>query len=411
MAASRIIGGIELGTHKVVVLIGEITGKRGLTIIGQGECSSRGIEKGRIVDFKAACSCAHAALEAAEKSAGCSIQALYMAQTGSHLHGFAQRGTTVVSSSDGLVTEDDLERAISNARDKELPDDRVFLHHVRAGIRLDGKAVSDPVGMRGEELEVGYWHVTGDAREVSNVLQISNHYGLEVYDLVASSMASACIVASEAEREAGALVLDIGRGTTDYVLYRGGHMARSGVVPAGGDHMTNDLACALRIPHKDAERIKLSVGQAIVEPEARKDRVWLFGDVREGNSAIGNRNVPRASIQMVLHARCDEILRLVKKACAVETGAKDIPSGVILTGGASQLPGLTTLAEEVFGMSVTGKVNPGGATEELRGPGYSTVLGLLYYGLSMMGPGRSAERRRALSPRLLKRVATFLNLS
>lgn len=412
MGGSRIIGGIEIGTHKVVVLIGEVTGSRGLTIIGKGEGSSRGVRKGRIVDFHKACACAHAVIEAAEKSAGVQVDSLYMSQTGAHLQGFSHRGTTAVSSPDGIVGRADVERAVENARTRDLPEGRVYLHHIRTGFRLDQKPVEDPVGLRGENLDAGYWHVHGDEREVADALQIAAHFGVRVQDFIVSSIASANMVASEAERSAGILVIDIGRGTTDYVLYRNGHIARSGVIPVGGDHLTNDLACALRVPLKEAERIKIEEGAAVVDPGAKKERVWLFGDVAKGNSAIGNRNLPRSSIQAVLQARCEETLRFVKKACALESGSRDLPAGVVLTGGTARLPGIADLTSQVFEVDARVGANPDWARDELRDPAYSTVLGLLYFGLfANASEDEEVRERKATPPALIKRMISAFSRS
>lgn len=378
MSAHSIIGAIEIGTSKVAVLVGEIVNGRRLNIIGLGESTSIGVKKGEIVDLRAASDCTHAAILSAEKSAGCSIEGVYLATTGSHLEGFNNSGVVTVEHADNWVTKNDLERASLNARSKALPPGRVYIHHIKSGYVLDGRPVSNPLEMQGQRLESNYWHVHGDERKVADQLHVINGFGLEVEDMVVSSIASGCMVATDEEKEAGVLVVDIGQGSTDYVLYRNKHIVRTGAIPVGGDHFTNDLSLGLRVSYKHAESLKHRYGKAVVDRADRHESVMLVGDLM-----IGDRPIPRMAIYKILHSRADELFVILKNKLGSLLSAQNLPGGVIITGGGSRLGELETLAEAVLGVPVRKGRNPEWVRhEQLREPEFSGVLGLLYYGLS-----------------------------
>ena len=234
MASSKIVGAIEIGTSNVTVLVGDIINGRSLNIIGMGQCSSQGVKKGEILDFKAVSNCAHAAIMGAEKSAGTHVETIYLAQSGGHIRGDFNTASVNVSSSDNLVRRSDIDRVSREGKAKELPSDRVYIHHMQSPFMLDGKPIDDPYQQEGQKLEVGYWSVHGDEKKVRDHIHVINGFGLKVEDVIISSIASGIMVADDAEKKAGVLVLDIGCGTTDWVLYRGGSVLRTGVVPDRG---------------------------------------------------------------------------------------------------------------------------------------------------------------------------------
>lgn len=378
MSGNTVIGAVEIGTSKVVVLVGEVVGGRHLNIIGLGECTSMGVRKGEIVDLRSASDCTHAAILAAEKSAKAPIDCVYLSITGGHLDGFHNAGTVTVEDADNWVRANDLRRAASDAKSKALPEDRVYIHHIKSQLLLDGRVVRNPIDMQGSRLEANYWHVHGDERKVADHLHVVNGFGLEVEDMVVSSIASGCMVATEEEKEAGVLVVDIGCGTTDYVLYRHGRIVRTGVIPVGGDHFTNDLSLGLRISYKHAESLKQRYGKAVVDRSDRHESVMLVGDLM-----IGDRPIPRLAIYKILHARADELLVILKNKLGSAISPQNLPGGVIFTGGGSRLSELATLAEANFGVPVRAGRNPEWVSHpQLKEPEFSTVLGLLYYGLT-----------------------------
>jgi len=366
-----------MGTSKIVVLMGEIVDKRRLNIIGFGQSTSEGIKKGEIIDLKAASACTHAAIMSAEQSAGAAMDGVFLASTGRHLEGFTHSGYVAVEGADDTVSVADVNQASDNANNKGLPGGRSYLHHIKSGYLLDGVQVEDPVGLHGSHLESRYWHVHGDEHWIRDQLSVINGMGLKVEDMVISSLAAGYIVASTEEKKSGVLVVDIGAGTTDYVLYRNGVIKCSGVISVGGDHFSNDLALGLRVKLKDAERLKLREGKGVIDRSDCKDLVMLTGDL-----SIGDRALSRKSIYTVLHARADELFTILKNRLGSSLSPQNLPGGIILTGGGSRLPMIDILGETVLGVPVRLGRNPAWINiENLQQTEYCTVMGLLYFGL------------------------------
>jgi cell division protein FtsA len=394
MSGSSIIGAVEIGTSKVVVLVGEVVEGRELQIIGLGQSTAQGVRKGEIMDLRAASDCTHAALLAAEKCAGTEIQGVYLAVTGNHLEGFTNSGVVTVEDADNWVRAGDIDRAADNARSKALPQGRLYIHHVRSGYVLDGVPCPQPLDRQGSCLEAHYWHVHGDERKLADPMHVINGFSLTVEDMIVSSIASGSMVTMEEEKQAGVLVLDIGCGTTDYVLYRQGRVARTGVIAVGGDHFTNDLSLGLRVSYKNAESLKLRYGKALVEREDKGQNVMLVGDMM-----IGDRPIPRLAIDKILHARAEELFMILQNKLGSLLSAQNLPAGVIITGGGSRLPELATLGESVLKVPVRSARNPEWVShEQLLDPEFSTVLGLMHHGLSARrsqerGHGRGSPRK------------------
>lgn len=402
MAQSKIIAAVEIGTHKVVALVGDVVEGRTLSIVGIGEVPAQGVRKGEIMDLKAAGDCTHAALLQAEKMAGATIEGVYLAATGSHLDGFANQGSATVSASDNYVTPQDIRRAVDNAKSKVLASGRVYVHHIRTGYLLDGHLVDDPQTMCGETLLVNYWHVHGDEHKIANFLRVINGFSLNVDDMILSSIASGRMVATDEDRRAGVLVIDIGAGTTDYALYRNGAAIRTGVIAVGGEHVTNDLSLGLRINAKSAESIKLRYGKAIVEKEDRNEIRMLLGDL-----SIGDRPIPQMAISRIIHARLEELFTIIKNRLGSLASQQNAPAGVILTGGTARLKGLTDNASAIFGLPAHfGEIDLTVSNRDLRQPEYATVLGLLQYGAMAQRP--SEPRREA---GLLHKLGSFFKFN
>jgi cell division protein FtsA len=403
MSGSSVIGAVEIGTSKVAVLVGEVINGRELQIIGLGHSTSCGVRKGEIVDLRAASDCTHAALLAAEKSANAEIEGVYLSISGSHLQGFSNGGVVTVEDADNWVSERDIQRAADNARSKALSPGRLYVHHVRSGYVLDGQASREPLGMQGQSLEARYWHIHGDERKLADPVHVINGFSLKVEDMVASSIASGSMVTTEEEKEAGVLVVDIGCGTTDYALYRHGRIVRTGVVAVGGDHFTNDLSLGLRVSYKHAESLKLRYGKAQIDRDDKHEHVMLVGDLM-----IGDRPIPRLAIYKILHARADELFSILQNKLGSLVNPQNLPGGVILTGGGSRLPALDTLGESVLGVPVRRGQNPGWVSHaQLREPEFSSVLGLLQYGLSAQ---RSDTAASTVSPRPRKWISRMTEI-
>ena len=371
------IGAVEIGTAKITVLIGEYTGKE-LAIIGCGECASRGVIKGTVVDYKAASDSTHSALEQAERDAGERIDVVFLAQTGGHLEGFYNEASVNVKASDNMIDSGDVRTVCDLARSKELPAGRMVVHNIRRPFRVDGRLIPrSPDNLVGQKLEVGYWTVHGQEQRLADNIHVIRGFNLEVRELVLSSLASGHMVTSAEERQHGVLAIDIGAGTTDFVLYRDGAPHTTGVVPVGGTHLTNDLCIGLRLTEGQAEKLKLRFGRANVQTKDRAQRVWL-----DGNFAIGDRQFPQQAIEQITAARAWELLEVVRKKLGSTFTPETCAAGVVLTGGSAKLAGMVDAAAKIFGVPAHLGEAPAWVSENLRDPGYHTALGLLYYGVS-----------------------------
>jgi cell division protein FtsA len=403
MSQSRVVGAVEIGTSKVTVLLGEIVGDSGLNIIGHSSCFSKGVKKGVITDLKAASDCVHAAILTAEQNAKTRVDEVYLAQTGNHLRGNFNVGTTNVGSSDSIIRTADIEQAKEDAKRRKLTDDRTYIHHIQNPFSIDGQQVEHPLSKAGQRLQVGYWSVHGDSQSVSDSLRVIRGIDLEVSDMIISSIASGAVLLEESEKDNGALVVDIGGGTTDFVLYRKGYIVLTGVVPVGGDHITNDLSIGLRVGRKSAEESKLKNGRAYYKSEDRDQKVWLYGDM-----TIGDREYPLAAITKIIEARVSEIFDIIKDQLD-DAGLfvpADIASGVILTGGTSRLEGIDEAVRRSLGLDARQSEGPQDVSVELRVPEYSTALGLLHYALT----GQEDDQQNSKPIGIFRRLGSILNI-
>ena len=373
---SKIIGAVEIGTSLAKVLIGEVSEDKSLNIVGKSFRKNDGVRKGEIIDFRKTAASVHSAIDEAEKMSGTTVDSIYLAQTGSHLKGSFLKGSANVASPDGRVTLADLQRAAEEAKRKQPASGRSYVHHVHMPIRLDGRPVEDPVGMRGQNVELAFWSIQGDESAIRMNLDIAHQYSLEVDDLILSSIASATLVAGPDARRAGVLVIDIGAGVTDIALYQAGNIAYTGVIPVGGDHITGDLAMGLRILEPYAEELKLEYGKAQSDAADAEQDLWIIG-----NKTIGDRTIPRKAISDIIHVRTVELFEIISKELEHVLNPGELGAGVLLTGGVSRLPGIEQLATKVLGVSVSKGNFPAGLGNELSQAENSTVLGLLHYGL------------------------------
>lgn len=395
---SRFIGAVEIGTAKVAVLIGELMKDGSVNLIGFGECQSHGVIKGLVTDFKSASDATHSALLVAEQSAGVKIDEVYLAQSGGHLEGFYNQAAVNVNAADNTVSQLDIDTLCRLAKAKALPDGRTVVHHIRRPFQLDGKLVgSNPEHLHGQRLEVGYWTVHGQESVIANSIHVVRGFNVLVGDMILSSLASGTMMTTPQDRQHGALVIDIGAGTTDYVLYRDGGPCMTGSIPVGGSHLTNDLTLGLRVTEGQAEKLKIRHGRALTITREKSEKVWLNGDF-----AIGDRQFPRRSIELITEARIMELLEVIKKQLGEELSLEHCAAGVFLTGGTSKLPGMVEAATKVFGIPTALGEMPPGMDDKLNRPQHATVLGLLHFGLQNRtgSDGNQRARPRGLLQKL-----------
>ena len=353
------------------------------------------------MDFRKVATSVHAAIADAEKMSGTTVDSVYLAQSGSHLKGRMLQGSSYVSSSDNRVTSHDLERASEEAQRRQAEEGRNYVHFVRTPILLDGQVRDDPVGMHGKKVDLSYWAIDGEEQAMRSAIHVISNYNIEVSDLIVSSIASATMVSGPDLRRAGVLVIDLGAGVTDFVLYRQGFVAFSGVVPVGGDHITGDLSIGLRILERYAEKLKLEHGKASPDPNDEKEDVWMVGD-----RTIGDRSVSRKAISDIIHVRVVELFEIICKELGDLLDPEELKGGILLTGGGSQLPGIEQVASKVLGMPVRKAGFPSGIAPELAQPENATVMGLLHYGLQDL----TCQARNRKLPMLVYWVK-LLNLS
>ncbi len=397
--SGKIVAAVEIGSQDVKVLVGEVFEDQSLNIIGRSRVESAGISKGRVVNFRNASDRVGEALDLAETSAGANIESAYLAVSGAHLAGISHPARTRVRGQDNRVTAADVERVNAEAKGKEIGSDRLYIHFIRNHYRLDDRLIENPIGFEGEELAVTYWLLHGDSQAVAEHIHVVNSQNIKVEDVIVSSVASACMVASEEEKNSGCLVIDIGRGTTDYAFYQRGCIVRTGSIPVGGEHLTNDLSVGLRIVRDAAEDIKIRHGAATVLPEDQGRTHHLYGDLK-----IGDKSLYASSINRVLEVRLEELFELIREEC----GTAELKSGAVcalLTGGGAHLPRLTDLAERVFGFGGRFARNPDWVADELRGAEYSTVLGVLHYALEGQADKHAEARRRRPAGGVVKKFS------
>jgi len=393
------IGAVEIGTSKVTALVGELMGSQ-VVIIGYGECPSRGIIKGSVVDYRAATECTHSALETAERDANERIDHVFLAQSGGHLDGFYNEATLNVKAADNMIEQDDIRTVCELAKAKELPLGRMVVHNIRRPFRVDGRLVpTSPENLVGQKLEVGYWTVHGQEQRLADNIHVIKGFNLEVRELVLSSLASGHMVTSPEERQNGVVAIDIGAGTTDYVLYRNGAPHTTGVVAVGGGHFTNDISIGLRLTESQAEKLKLRFGRAVVQARDKSEKVWL-----DGNFSIGDRQFSRQAIETITASRAWELLEVVKRKLGQSFSPESCAGGVVLTGGGAKLPVITECASKVFGVPCRLGEAPSWVNENLRDPGFHTALGTLYYGVSSLSERSVGARKKGSFMRTVTRL-------
>jgi cell division protein FtsA len=377
MAKDRLLVGLEIGTFKVCAVVGEARPDGSLRILGVGESKSAGIRKGEIVDFNSAIQCVRDAIADAEEKADAEIESVWAAVTGAHIQSFNNRGVTPIPEDRGEIDAEDIRDVETSAKEVNIPDQNWFIHTITQHYYVDNQeGVVSPVGMVGHKLEADFHIVHGVKTRIQNTLRCIKEAGVEVEEVVINSVASAQVVLDQHQKDLGAIVLDIGGGTTDFLVYIDGAVQHSGVLAIGGDHITNDISIGLRIPIARAERLKIEEGSANPEEAQPGDTIILKND-----SGFSGCEIERANLNRIIYARVRELLELVRKDIASQCDLDLVRSGVMLTGGCSRLRGLAQVAEEVFDHPVhsVAAQEVTGPTSVFQNPQYATAIGVVKY--------------------------------
>lgn len=375
-ADKNIIVGLDIGTSKVVAIVGEVKPGGEIEIIGIGSHPSHGLKKGVVVNIESTVQSIQRAVEEAELMAGVEIESVYAGIAGSHVSSFNSHG--VVGINEGEVTHSDVERVIDAARAVPISADQKILHILPQEFVIDNQdGIREPVGMCGVRLEARVHMVTGAVSAAQNIIKCVRRCGLEVRDLILEQLASSYAVLHEEEKELGICLVDIGGGTTDIAVFTGGAIRHTAVIPIAGDQVTNDIAVALRTPTHHAEEIKLKYACAMSKLPSPEETIEVPG--------IGTRPPRRMSRQTladVVEPRYEELLTLVQRELRRSGFESMAAGGIVLTGGSAKMEGLVDLAEEVFHMPV--RIGTPqyvtGLADVVRNPIHATGVGLLLFG-------------------------------
>lgn len=384
--ASPVIVGLEIGTSKVCAVVGELNASGSLNIIGLGQSRSRGVRKGEIADASTVADDVRNAIVEAEQMADVEIRSVFLGVSGGHIRGFTNRGVHPVVSADREICAEDVEDVIKNAKAINLPAENYVLHAIRQHFLVDGQdSIVDPVGMLGARLEVDVHVVHGNFNRFQNPIRVVKGMQIEVDAIVFNGLGSSLALLTPEQKELGALVIDIGGGTTEYVVYSGGIIKHTGVLAVGGDHVSNDLAYGLKIPLSKAEDLKIKHGAAAVE-EADK------GQTTATNAELGlpGKTISIENLRRIMSLRLEEIFELIEQELA-KAGLLDyLRSGVFLCGGCARIPEIQKLAERFFQMpaSIGTATSISGLKSALDQPEFATAIGLVKFG-SMQQKKRS----------------------
>ncbi len=404
MAREDIHVGLEIGTTKVCAVVAECRDDGEIRLLGVGEAPSRGVRKGEIVDFENASKCVHEALSDAEEKSDVEIKSVWLAVTGSHIQSFNNRGSVAIPEETGEITDEEIQEVEYKAKEISLPKENAILHSIIQHYYVDGQeGVLNPIGMLGSRLEADFHIIHGVKNRIQNAIRCVGEFHIEVEDVVVNSLASAQVVLDQHRKEAGAVVVDIGGGVTDYIVYLDGSVRHSGVLAVGGDHITNDISIGLRIPITRAEKLKIEEGSAVLGKSLPGEKIVLKND-----TGFSGKEVQREMLNMIIHARLEELFTLLRKRLVGEVPEHLLGAGIMLTGGCSLIRGIREVAESVFDLPVhlTRAQAVSGPTSAFENPQFSTCIGLTKYAQAV----RSEMPEESFFGGILKRVGKKFRL-
>lgn len=398
----RLIVGLDIGTSKVLAIVGEVSPIGEVDIIGVGHHPSRGMKKGVVANIESTVQSIQRAVEEAELMAGCQIYSVYAGIAGAHINSFNSHG--VVAIRDKEVGASDMERVIEAAQALAIPNDQKILHILPQDFIIDGQeGIHEPVGMSGVRLEIKVHIITGAVSAAQNIIKCIRRCGLEVDDIILEQLASSEAVLTDDEKELGVCLIDIGGGTTDIAVFTDGAIRHTTVIPIAGNQVTNDIAVALRTPMQSAEEIKKKYGCALSQMTGSDETIEA--------SSVGNRaprKLARQTLTEVIEPRVEELFTLALTELRRSGFEELLGSGIVLTGGSARMEGMVELAEEVFHMPVRVGMPSydGGLSEVVRNPIHSTGVGLIAFGYKNRGAViQESDSRKG--PSVLERMRSW----
>jgi len=399
----KMIVGLDIGTSKVVAIVGQKTPDGQIEIVGIGSHPSRGLKRGVVVNIEVTVQAIQRAIEEAELMAGCQIHSVYVGIAGSHVRSMNSHG--IVAIRDREVVQADLDRVLDAAQAVAIPADQKILHVIPQEYVIDNQeGIKEPLGMSGVRLEAKVHLVTCAVNAYQNIEKCVKRCGLEVDDIMLEQLASSYAVLTDDEKELGVCLVDIGGGTTDIAIFTGGSIRHTSVIPIAGDQVTNDIAMALRTPTQNAEEIKIKYACALTQLAGADETIKV--------PSVGDRpsrDLSRQALAEVVEPRYEELFTLVQSELR-RSGYEDlVAAGIVLTGGTSRMEGVVELAEEIFHMPVRLAVPQGmtGLADVVNNPMYSTGVGLLVYGFKQQELGRVLPARHDDSLNVLERFKNW----
>ena len=386
----KLLIGLDIGTSKVVAIVGELSSENTLEVIGIGSHPSRGLKRGVVVNIESTVQSIQRAIEEAELMSGCEINTVYAGIAGSHVRSLNSHG--IVAIRDKEVSSGDIVRVIDAARAVAIPADQKVLHVLPQEFLIDSQeGIREPIGMSGVRLEAKVHLVTGAVSAAQNIVKCVQRCGLDVEDVVLEQLASSFSVLTEDEKELGICLVDMGGGTTDLAVFRGGAIQHTAVIPIAGDQVTNDIAISLRTPTQHAEEIKIKYACALSQLANLDETIEV--------PSVGDRpprRLARQTLAEVVEARYEELFSLVRDELRRSGFEELIAAGLVLTGGSAKMEGAVELAEEIFHVPVRLGVPQyvEGLVDVVRNPIHATGVGLLIYGKEAVQaePERAADR-------------------
>ena len=380
MSKWNTLSAIDVGTTKVCTIVAEVNDGGLMRIAGVGLTHSKGLHKGLVVNINDAKESIRESVKRAEQSSGYKVESAYVGVTGRHISARNNKGVVAITRNDRLVRPDDLKRVLQTAQSIKIPSEEKLLHLIPRGYAVDGQdGVKNPVGMHGFRLDVETHVITAAVSSVQNLVKCIRGIGVDIEDLVFEPLASSEAVLSDDEKQVGAILADIGGGTTDISVFKDGSIWHSAILPVAGYQLTRDIAIGLGLPFEVAEEMKKMYGSVIPVHENKVDTDSI---------SENGHNVSYQALCDIVKARVEEIIRLIMLELPRSEFESLVPAGLVLTGGSSNLSGIDALGRDILRLPV--KVGTPaqiyGITDILHNPAYATSVGLLLWGRKPKGP-------------------------
>jgi cell division protein FtsA len=393
----RVIVGIDVGTTKICVLVGELDRDGKLNIVGVGTCPSQGLRRGVVVNIEETVTSIAAALDRAERLSGKKIVTAYVGIAGSHIDSENSKGFVAISPSHRDIVQNDISRAIEVARAIAIPANREVIHVIPRGYVVDGQeGIKNPIGMSGFRLEVETHIITGAVSSIHNLIKCVHKAHVEIEDLVLEPLASSEAVLADGETDLGVVLVDIGGGTTDIAVFSDGAIWQTVVLPIGGNLITSDIAIGLRLPTGVAEELKITYGHCDPSTIDDDDMIDLTQFMPDCNDLV-----PRKLLAEIIQARVEELFNMVHEEIKKSGYDGLLPAGIVITGGTAELPGIVELAGQTLDLPARmgSPLGLHGLADSISRPAYATAVGLLLWGLrhtSLLIEDEELEEERSL---------------